>query len=239
MLHCRGGAFYTGHTDNLEHRLAEHQGGFVAGFTSGLLPVELVWSEEFPTRIEALDAERRIKGWSRKEKLALIRGDWDQISHLAKSKSCPLRLAGQASRSGQASTSSGRTEVNILKDVFAALLWEAANAAPNEACGLLLGDGRYITQILPASNVAAEPECNFEIDPRVLIDAHCAAREGGRQVVGYYHSHPAGVARPSATDREMAAHDGRVWAVVAGGEVRFWLDAANRFEPLSYRLVDG
>ncbi|WRO68191.1 M67 family metallopeptidase [Tsuneonella sp. CC-YZS046] len=152
------------------------------------------------------------------------------MSRLAKSKSCP-------------STSSGRTEIHISPTVLTDLLSEAARVAPEEACGLLMGherDGRLrIARAVAAPNVAAEPERRFEIDPRVLIDAQRAAREGGAQVVGYYHSHPAGAARPSATDREMAAHDGRVWAVVAGGEVRFWRDAANRFEPLSYRLVDG
>ena len=64
MLHCRGGAFYTGHTDNLEVRLELHCAGAIPGFTAKLLPVALVWSQEFPTRIEAMEAERRIKGWS-------------------------------------------------------------------------------------------------------------------------------------------------------------------------------
>lgn len=86
MLHCRGGKFYTGHTDNLEYRLAQHQSGQIPGFTSKLLPVELVWSQEFPTRIEVLEAERRIKGWSRAKKMALTRGDWAEISRLAKGK---------------------------------------------------------------------------------------------------------------------------------------------------------
>jgi predicted GIY-YIG superfamily endonuclease len=170
MLHCRGGVFYTGHTDNLERRLAEHQSGLVVGFTSRLSAAELVWSQEFPTRIEALEAERRIKGWSRKKKLALIRGDWDEISRLAKGKSCP-------------STSSGRTEVDITTDVLAALLREAADAAPKEACGLLLGAGHHITELRPAPNIADEPRRNFEIDPRVLIAAHRAARTGGAQIV--------------------------------------------------------
>jgi predicted GIY-YIG superfamily endonuclease/proteasome lid subunit RPN8/RPN11 len=109
MLHCRGGVFYTGHTDDLERRVAEHESGHFPGFTSELRPVHLVWSEEFPTRDEAKAAEKRIKGWSRKKKLALIRGDWAEISRLAKSKSGLFRLAGQASRSGQTSTSSRRT----------------------------------------------------------------------------------------------------------------------------------
>lgn len=74
MLHCRGGAFYVGHTDDLEHRIAQHQAGSLEGFTADRLPVELVWSALFETRIEALEMERRIKGWSRAKKMALIRG---------------------------------------------------------------------------------------------------------------------------------------------------------------------
>jgi len=52
MLHCRGGAFYVGHTDDLERRITQHQHGEIEGFTTDRLPVELVWSETFATRIE-------------------------------------------------------------------------------------------------------------------------------------------------------------------------------------------
>lgn len=68
MLHCQGGYFYVGHTDDLERRIAQHQMGALPGFSRDDLPVELVWSAEFPTRIEALEAERRIKGWGRPKK---------------------------------------------------------------------------------------------------------------------------------------------------------------------------
>ncbi len=97
MLHCRGGVYYVGHTDNLDYRIGQHQSGMIPGYTADKLPVTLVWSQDFSTRIEALEAERRIEGWSRAEKMALIRGDWDRISALAKGKNGP-------------STSSGRTE---------------------------------------------------------------------------------------------------------------------------------
>jgi len=50
------------------------------------LPVKLVWSQDFGTRADALEAERRIKGWSRAKKRALIRGDWNLISSLAQSR---------------------------------------------------------------------------------------------------------------------------------------------------------
>ena len=100
MLHCNGGTFSTGQTDNLEVRLAQHERGEVAGYTRDHLPVVLVWTQDFPSRLEELEAERRIKGWSRAKKLALIRGDWEAISALAKKKDSP-------------STSSGRTVVGV------------------------------------------------------------------------------------------------------------------------------
>lgn len=86
MLHCNGGYFYVGHTDNLEARITQHESGLVRGFARDHSPVKLVWSQELPTRYEALAAERQIKGWSRAKKLALIRGDWEVISALSKSK---------------------------------------------------------------------------------------------------------------------------------------------------------
>jgi predicted GIY-YIG superfamily endonuclease len=98
MLHCRGGSFYVGQTDNLEHRIGQHQSGLIAGFTAEHLPVTLIWSQEFPSRHEAKDAEKRIKGWSRAKKMALIRGDWDRISVLAKSKNSPSTGSGQAGK---------------------------------------------------------------------------------------------------------------------------------------------
>jgi predicted GIY-YIG superfamily endonuclease len=112
ILHCRGGVFYTGHTENLEQRLDTHKSGIIPGFTSKYLPVELVWSQEFPTRYEALQAERRIKGWSRAKKMALIRGDWDEISRLAKNKDGPSTSSGRTDVRGTSeSLSSGRTDV--------------------------------------------------------------------------------------------------------------------------------
>jgi predicted GIY-YIG superfamily endonuclease len=99
MLHCNGGYFYVGHTDDLDHRLAQHERGSIPGFTRDHLPVKLVWCETFPTRDEAFAAERRVKGWRREKKIALIRGDWEEISRLAKSRKegqafDKLRLSG-------------------------------------------------------------------------------------------------------------------------------------------------
>lgn len=86
MLRCNDGTYYTGHTDNLEARIGAHIAGAMPGYTAERLPVVYVWSEEFATREEALASERRIKGWSRAKKEALIRGDWGEISRLARNR---------------------------------------------------------------------------------------------------------------------------------------------------------
>ncbi len=86
ILLCADRSFYTGHTDNLEQRIGAHQSGLIEGYTHSRLPVELVWSSEFPTRYEALSAERQIKGWGRAKKQALITGDWVRIQQLARNR---------------------------------------------------------------------------------------------------------------------------------------------------------
>ncbi len=116
------------------------------------------------------------------------------------------------------------------------LVAEAAIAEPRECCGLLLGQGGAVAAVVPCRNVHPSPERHFEIDPVALIAAHRNARAGGLPIVGYYHSHPGGQAQPSAVDSAQAGGDGRIWAIVAGGEVAWWRDgdgaaSAGEFEP--------
>ena len=84
ILKCYDGSYYTGSAVDLERRLVEHQTGFFKGYTSSRLPVELVWSAEFPTEHDAFLCERQIKGWSRAKKEALIRSDIDAIHEIVK-----------------------------------------------------------------------------------------------------------------------------------------------------------
>lgn len=83
ILKCRDNSFYTGHTDDLGARMASHQAGSFDGYTRRRRPVELVFCETFPTRIEALERERQIKGWSRAKKRALIERDWQRLCALS------------------------------------------------------------------------------------------------------------------------------------------------------------
>ncbi len=86
MLRCADGSYYTGHTENLETRIGEHNAGVTSNcYTYKRRPLHLVFSQDFATREEALAAEQRIKGWSRKKKEAMFRGDWMEVSRLARS----------------------------------------------------------------------------------------------------------------------------------------------------------
>ena len=82
MLRCADGSFYVGCTTNLETRMAQHHAGTFAGYTCDRRPVTLVWSDECEDVLDAIAMERRIKGWNRAKKIALIQGDWDLIRAL-------------------------------------------------------------------------------------------------------------------------------------------------------------
>jgi tRNA/rRNA methyltransferase len=107
ILRCADGSYYTGHTDALETRIAQHQSGTIKGYTFDRRPIELMWSAEFGTRAEALAAELQIKGWSRKKKEALIAENWEKlkkaaVSHASPSLSDALRLrSGRTEEEGQ------------------------------------------------------------------------------------------------------------------------------------------
>ncbi len=83
ILRCRDGTYYVGHTDDLERRIAEHGSGMIQGYTSRRLPVTFLWAQDFQTRDDAFAVERKLKGWSRAKKEAMMAGDWALVSQLA------------------------------------------------------------------------------------------------------------------------------------------------------------
>jgi len=83
ILKCINGAYYVGHTDNIEQRLSQHHAGAISNcYTRTRRPLELIFVQSFSTRDDAFHAERQIKGWSRKKKEALMQEDWQEIKRL-------------------------------------------------------------------------------------------------------------------------------------------------------------
>lgn len=86
ILECSDGSYYTGHTDNIEMRIAAHDNGSFGGYTKDRRPVKVVFVQEFSSREEAFAAERQIKGWSRNKKQALLLKNWDLVKYFAQRK---------------------------------------------------------------------------------------------------------------------------------------------------------
>ena len=97
ILLCSDGSYYTGSTDELDNRIAEHQNGEGCEWTRKRLPVEFVWRQEFPTRDEAQAAEHQIKKWTRAKKEALISGDFELL-HVLSGRSQLSRALRDASK---------------------------------------------------------------------------------------------------------------------------------------------
>ena len=104
MLANRSHTLYTGVTNDLEHRVAQHKAKVnPTGFTARYNITRLVYFEQFTNVTEAIEWEKTIKGWVRAKKVALIEAqnkywrdlaaDWDiATTHSLHSK--PQSVAG-------------------------------------------------------------------------------------------------------------------------------------------------
>ena len=72
ILKCCDETLYCGYTNDVGKRFETHQSGKGAKYTRGRLPLELVYTEEFETKSEAMKRECEIKKMSREKKMELI-----------------------------------------------------------------------------------------------------------------------------------------------------------------------
>lgn len=99
--------------------------------------------------------------------------------------------------------------LHISTTDYEALRQRAEEAYPDECCGALVGKvdagETHAHAIVPCHNIrVGELHKRFEIDPAELVRVQREAREGGMEIVGFYHSHPDHPAQPSPTDIEHA-----------------------------------
>lgn len=100
--------------------------------------------------------------------------------------------------------------VRVPTPVMEAIRREAEDGYPHEVCGFLLGsrerDGRArVERIRRATNARDdEARTRYTIDPLAYREVERDADREGREIVGFYHSHPDAPARPSAYDLEHA-----------------------------------
>lgn len=108
---------------------------------------------------------------------------------------------------------------------------------PEECVGAMLGQGAVVQSTVPLSNVAFDRRSGFEISAREYLAIERQADAIGVQVLGFYHSHPDGLAQPSSRDVELAWPGW--WTLI----VPVWRGLAGKpglflFEPERGRFVE-
>ncbi|MFB6104774.1 MAG: desampylase [Halobacteriaceae archaeon] len=105
------------------------------------------------------------------------------------------------------------------RDAYDAVLDHVTEATPREACGVLAGQVSEGTRVVESAirmhNVAAAPHVTYRIDPVSLLEVIDDLEAAGREVVGFYHAHPAGPATPSDRDRGDAQWGDHHYLVVS------------------------
>jgi len=84
ILQCSDESYYVGSTKDLNRRLSQHQDGTGSRYTSGRLPVTLVYCEEYDRVSDAFYREKQVQGWTRRKREALINGSPELLPALAK-----------------------------------------------------------------------------------------------------------------------------------------------------------
>ena len=85
ILRCADGSFYVGSARDLDARMTQHALGTDGSYTATRRPVELVWALESERVDEAHGLERKIKGWRREKRIALIEGRFVDLPRLSRS----------------------------------------------------------------------------------------------------------------------------------------------------------
>lgn len=84
IIECSDGSYYTGITNDINKRMDEHEDGLNTNcYTYNRRPIQLIFQEVFNDVIQAISFEKKLKGWSRAKKEALIEGDFDKLQILS------------------------------------------------------------------------------------------------------------------------------------------------------------
>ena len=117
-------------------------------------------------------------------------------------------------------SSDTNTELVVPAEIRDWILERAREGAPEEICGVFGGDfdpeGRSrVRSQYPATNVAETPRTQYRIDPEEQLELFERLESRGEEIVGFYHSHPRGPPRPSATDRAQATWPDRSYLIAS------------------------
>jgi proteasome lid subunit RPN8/RPN11 len=132
--------------------------------------------------------------------------------------------------------------LRLRRDHMERMLAHAHAEAPNECCGVLLGNGEAVEEVFVGRNVHETPRTRYLMDPQDLLRMTKRQDELGWDVVGIYHSHPQTKPEPSETDKALALYPDARYVIVSlrdpgHPEVRAWriLDRPSAERPMRDR----
>ena len=109
--------------------------------------------------------------------------------------------------------------IELSRAAYDEIVYQAYDGDDQEVCGLLAGaydqDHTVVTDAYPAENAAETPEIRYAIDPEEQFELTERIEDAGREVAGFYHSHPAGPTQPSETDADRATWPDFSYVIVA------------------------
>lgn len=126
----------------------------------------------------------------------------------------------------------------VAPGIVEAIVQHARREAPNECCGLLIGQPDSVERIVETPNAAETARTRYLVDPRAHFAVIRELRGTAREIVGAYHSHVATPAVPSRADLERAWTQQFLYVIVslmdeARPEVRAFRIAEGRGLPVS------
>ncbi len=138
--------------------------------------------------------------------------------------------------------------IELPRAIYDELVYRAYDGEGNEVCGILGGqygpDRTIVDAVHPAENVADTPQIRYRIDPEEQLRLTEEIEENGRDVAGFYHSHPAGPAQPSATDAARATWPDLSYVIVSLDGYPYvgswrWRADGERFEQERVVIADA
>lgn len=98
---------------------------------------------------------------------------------------------------------------------------------PEEACGIVAGEGNYSRLIIPVTNILHDPY-RFRMDPEEQLKAFLLVEDKGWDILAIYHSHPYGINSPSVTDYNELTFPGIIYLI--------WFQDANKWRCRGYLM---
>ncbi|WP_336021814.1 desampylase [Halobellus salinisoli] len=133
----------------------------------------------------------------------------------------------------------------LTREVYDDIVYQGYGGGSEEICGVLAGEygdeRSVVSEAHQVDNVAETPQIRYAMDPEEQLETIESIEAAGREVVGFYHTHPTGPVHPSDTDAERAAWPGYSYAICAFDGYPYlgsWRWAGDAFEREAVELVE-